>query len=213
MKIPSNPQKGYSIRAKNSEMLRFMRAERIVSVIGGKLKQSPNGKTIVIDESNNEWKNVPQKVPLHLISKQPSYIPAIGSPPEEGYKRVFVEWGTLNDKMATNYDAYWDIAAETYFFAKAYLNTSGAFGISSWEIVTGADPFEHETPPWPIGGSIPNYAVYLLGYVYEFEGAFYIYNSGGGSLLLTQHITEIIPNTDYGGAGIGRMLSFTRQVY
>lgn len=49
MKLPSNPQKGRSVAADFERLLRWCKGNRIVNVVGGKLKHSASGTTIEID--------------------------------------------------------------------------------------------------------------------------------------------------------------------
>ena len=49
MKLPSEPRDGYTVASKIKEIIQYLRGERIVGIIGGRIDQSPNGKTIIID--------------------------------------------------------------------------------------------------------------------------------------------------------------------
>jgi hypothetical protein len=48
MKLPSNPLSGGSVVAKITEIISFIRASRITSVIGGQIRETPNGSVLVI---------------------------------------------------------------------------------------------------------------------------------------------------------------------
>ena len=47
MKLPSNPLRGESIAAKVVEIINFMRASRITSVVGGQVRETPNGTVLI----------------------------------------------------------------------------------------------------------------------------------------------------------------------
>lgn len=49
MKFPSPPQRGQSVADTINDILRWMRSENVVGISGGRIKCSPNGKTIVLD--------------------------------------------------------------------------------------------------------------------------------------------------------------------
>jgi hypothetical protein len=51
MRLPTPAKEGYSVAAKIDEIINYLRGERIISVIGGRLQQSGNGKTIIIDKA------------------------------------------------------------------------------------------------------------------------------------------------------------------
>lgn len=153
-------------------------------------------------------------VPLTIILSKPRYLPAPEEPPPQSAKRVFIEWGTLNDRLATNWDEHWDIADTTYFFAKATLRATDTLKVVSWEVVTGSESDSHVTSDWPVGGERPTEAVCLLGVVHFEEGEFRsISNSGGGSLSLTEHIQSILSGSGAGEVQLGRQLIFSRLGY
>ncbi len=125
-----------------------------------------------------------------------------------------MEWGSLNDLLATNWDQYHDCTDTTYFFAKATLRQSETLKVMSWEVVTGPSYDSHSTDDWPVGSERPAFAVYLLGSVQFADGTFVaIQNSGGGSLVLSEHITHISPGTGLGDVEYGKQLVFSRQTY
>ena len=168
-----------------------------------------------IKTSRNEFPVEPavaSPAPLYITSKRPPYI-AAGAPPAGGAKRYYLTWGTLNDQLATNWGAHHDITATTYFFAKAVLRTTSTLQVTQWDIVTGAAFDSHVTADWAVGADRPGEAVCLLGVVYVTVGAHSIENSGGGSLALTEHITQIEPGSGAGDTVFGKQLLFTRQNY
>lgn len=48
MNIPTNPLKGEPVISKITEIIRFIRASRITSVVGGHLRETPNGTVLTI---------------------------------------------------------------------------------------------------------------------------------------------------------------------
>jgi hypothetical protein len=152
-------------------------------------------------------------VPLTIVGSRPRYIPAAAPPSSANNRRFYIEWGTLNDQLASNWDAYFDISDTTYFFAKAKLRTGSTLAVENWQIVTGTDYDSHKTADWPVGAPRPGEAVCMLGSVQFNEGAAYITNNGGGSLLVSEHLTDIRPGTGSGEVIYGRALYFYRQTY
>ena len=152
-------------------------------------------------------------IPLIILGSRPPYVPKPAQPPAEGVKRFYIEWGTLNDQLASNWDSHFDITDTTYFFAKATLRTSSTLAVQSWEIVTGPEYDSHKTADWPVGAPRPSEGVYLLGSVQFNEGVPYITNNGGGSLLVSEHLTDISPGTGGGEVIYGKGLYFYRQTY
>lgn len=153
-------------------------------------------------------------VPLHIIPKRPRYIPGPAVPVPSGHKRFFIEWGTISERLATNWDSYFDVNATTYFFAKVYLPITGPLLLNYWEIVTGPEVTSHQTPQWEVGGDRPEYAVCLLGSVlFDESGNFLdIVHNGGGSMTLTEHISEIRAASN-GSTQLRKQLYFSRQMY
>lgn len=72
MKFPSYPQSGQPVEKDFRDLLNYVRASRLISVSGGKLKESPNGLTIEIptsakganryDVTNHPWKVTKSKL-------------------------------------------------------------------------------------------------------------------------------------------------------
>ena len=155
-------------------------------------------------------------VPLTILMTRPPYIQEPESPPdaESRAKRYFIEWGTLNNLVAENWDDHFDLSQTTYFFAKATLRTTGTLKVTSWEIVTGAAYDTHKTPDWPVGENRPDSMVVLLGTVFVNEvGRHIISQSGGGSMVLSEHITILEPGSEAGETRIGKELTFHRLTY
>jgi len=155
-----------------------------------------------------------KSVPLAILGSRPPYIQAPATPAPQTGKRYFVEWGTLNNAVATNWDDSFDVSTTTYFFAKATLRTTGSLLVTSWEIVTGASQSSETMPDWTIGDARPDRAVVLLGVVFvDEEGNHVITQAGGGSLVISEHVTSIQAGTDAGEVKIGKELTYHRLAY
>jgi hypothetical protein len=152
-------------------------------------------------------------VPLHILASRPPYIAATTPPAEESLKRYYIEWGTLNNLVATNWDNHFEVAATTYFFAKATFQSGDAFVVTSWEIVTGPAANSHATAPWPIGSPRPASMVVLLGAVVVADGKHSVSQSGGGSIVISEHVTGIYPGGSSGETSVGKQLTYLRVPY
>jgi hypothetical protein len=149
-------------------------------------------------------------VPLHILNTKPAYIPEPVSAVTPPAKRYYIEWGTINEVVATNWDDYFDLSVTTYFFAEITFAPSDQLKVDSWEILTGAAYDTHVTPDWDVGDPRPATMVILLGWVFVADGVHTIAQSGGGSISVGEQITSITE----GGAGetvIGKQLVYQRQ--
>lgn len=155
-----------------------------------------------------------QCVPLAILPSRPPYIAAPQTPPAEGVKRYYIEWGTVNDVVADNWDDHFDVSATTYFFADISLAASDELKVASWEIVTGTSWDSHETPDWPVGDPRPASMVILLGQVFvDEDGKHFISSNGGGSIQITEHVASIVAGGSGGEVRIGKQLSYHRLTY
>lgn len=153
-------------------------------------------------------------VPLAILSSRPPYIAAPEAPPAEGIKRYYIEWGTVNDVVADNWDEHFNISSTTYFFADISLATGDQLKVASWEIVTGSSWDTHQTPDWPVGAPRPDSMVILLGQVFvDEDGKHSISPNGGGSIQVTEHVASILPGGSGGEVRIGKQLSYNRLTY
>jgi hypothetical protein len=155
-------------------------------------------------------------VPLAVIGSRPPYIPAPANQqsPTGTSKRYYIEWGTLNNLVAENWDDDFLVSSTTYFFAKATLRTTGTLQVTSWEIATGSAYDSVKTPDWDVGAARPNQAVVLLGTVFvDGDGVHSIAQSGGGSIVVGEHVTMIQPGSGAGEVKIGKELTCHRQAY
>ena len=168
-----------------------------------------SGRAIGLTKLGHGGGGAASVVPLHILSSKPAYIPEPTSPVSPSAKRFYIEWGTVKQVVASNWDAHFDIIATTYFFAKINFAASEDFVISSWEILTGADSDTHVTPGWDVGDPRPAYMVILLGFV-NVEGLVHtIANSGGGSIEVWEQIHSILQGTD-GETRIGKQMVYHR---
>lgn len=154
-------------------------------------------------------------VPLAILGARPSYIEAPATPPdpEATSKRYYVEWGTLNNLVAENWNDHFAVSSTTYFFAKATLRTTGSLLVTQWEIVTGPNYDSHEMPDWAVGAARPDKVVVLLGMVFVSEGVHTIAQAGGGSLVVSEHVTSIQQGSSAGEIRIGKQLTYHRLSY
>lgn len=150
--------------------------------------------------------------PLYITSSRPPYIPE-GGALGEGMQRYYITWGTLNDQLASNWDDHYDISSTTYFFAKATLRTTNTLRITTWEILTGSTPTAHVTADWAVGEVRPTSAVCMLGVVYVTSGEHSVANSGGGSLVLSEHLQNVEADGSGGAVKLSRQLVHTRLNY
>jgi len=117
--------------------------------------------------------------PLVITTSRPAFIAAtVGAGPATGTARVWVTFGTVNSRVAINLTDYIDVTSDSMIFAKATFTTTGAFAISSWEIVSEAAAFEIPTPTGPR----PDTGYYSLGSILFVDDVPVISNSGSGSL-------------------------------
>lgn len=156
-----------------------------------------------------------KSVPLAILGARPPYIagPATPPDPQSTTKKYYIQWGTLNNQVAQNWNASFNVSATTYFFAEATLRTTGSLLVTSWKIVTGPDYDSHETPDWQVGANRPNKAVVLLGVVFVEDDIHIISQSGGGSLVVSEHVTNILQGTNAGEVRIGKELTHHRLSY
>lgn len=159
--------------------------------------------------------STPQKlIPLHIISSRPVYIPAPEEAPTEGMKRFWIEWGTINSKIASNWDSHFDINATTFFFAKVNLNvTDESLSVVSWDIITAEEEDAYPPAIWGVDGVRPEEDHYLLGQVFIEESAVNIVNSGGGSLSLSEHLVNLFPGSGAGSVTIQKQFTWIRNIY
>jgi hypothetical protein len=156
-----------------------------------------------------------ERIPLTIIDYQPAHLPVPASEPAEGSIRYWIEYGDVNGLLPTNLDSYHDITSTTHFFVKITLNSDPDSSLAnSVEIVKGASNTTYSTPPWGIDGSRPANTYYYLGSVTINDDSFAILNTGGGSLSLTEHISNISPSGAIAGdVSISKQFAFIRQNY
>lgn len=211
MHEPPTPIKDADLLPWARRLVDYLRECRVQAGPGLRLRRSSSGSLLSVAPSGTDARPV---VPLHIIGSKPPYIPAASPPASGTARRYYIEWGTLNDQLAANWDSHHDITETTYFFAKATLRTTDTLLISFWEIILGEESNTHATADWLVGDPRPAEAVYLLGSVLVDEsGSHHILNSGGGSLTLTEHISQLQAGTGYGETLFGKQLTFGRNPY
>jgi len=172
-------------------------------------KHSQNGFTSHLTRRRSGGGGNPIR-PLVILGSRPAYIEAPASPVTPPAKRYFIEWGTINEIVATNWDAHFDLSATRYFFAEITFVASDQLKVASWQILTGAASNTHVTPDWDVGDPRPAKMVILLGVVSVIGSTHTISQSGAGSISVGEQITTI----NQGGAGetlIGKQLVYQRQ--
>jgi hypothetical protein len=215
MRLPPKKRTGYPILASDWNML--------IDAMEARTPRPGPGTEIVFSSGGFSFRvraasapGGPSKpVPLAILGSRPTYIRKPETPldPESTSKRYYIEWGTLNNLVAANWDDTFEVSSETYFFAKATLRTTGSLLVTSWEIVTGSNYDSHKMPDWEIGESRPNTAVVLLGIVFVADGVHSIAQSGGGSLVVSEHVTSIQSGSEAGEIRVGKELTYHRLTY
>jgi hypothetical protein len=215
MRLPSKKRPGNPILAKDWNLL--------IEALEARTPRPGPGTEIVSTTAGFTFRVKPsaaggagaKSIPLAIIGSRPPYIAAPATPPsqQETSKRYYIEWGTLNNLVAENWDASFTVSATTYFFAKATLRTSGSLLVTRWEIVSGPNYDSHKMPDWEIGESRPNTAVVSLGMVFVADGVHSIAQSGGGSLVVSEHVTSIQSGSGAGEIRVGKELTYHRLTY
>jgi hypothetical protein len=214
MHLPSKKRPGNPILAKDWNMLiDALEARTPRPGPGMEIVSSSGGFTFRVKSSSPGGGGV-KIVPLAIIGARPPYIaPSSPLPPNSSSRRYYIEWGTLNNLVAQNWNAHFDVSSTTYFFAKASLRTVDSFQVTNWEIVTGSSFSSHTTPDWPVGAPRPAHAVVLLGTVFVNNGGQFISQSGGGSIVMGEHIATMRPGSGAGDVLIGKQITYHRLTY
>ena len=106
------------------------------------------------------------------------------------------------------------VSSTTYFFAKATLRTTGTLQVTSWEIATGSALRLGEDPRLGSGSGAAEPGGGSLGTVFvDGDGVHSIAQSGGGSIVVGEHVTMIQPGSGAGEVKIGKELTCHRQAY
>lgn len=217
MRLPSKKRPGNPILAKDWNML--------IDALEARTPRPGPGTEIISTSAGFTFRVRPsaaggsgaitKPVPLAILGSRPPYIAAPATPPDPQAtsKRYYIEWGTLNNLVAENWDDDFTVSSTTYFFAKATLRSTGSLLVTSWEIVTGPNYDSQKTPDWEIGSPRPDSAVVLLGTVFVTNDVHTISQAGGGSLVLSEHITSIVSGYGTGEINIGKELTYHRLAY
>ena len=215
MRLPSKKRPGNPILAKDWNLL--------IDALEARTPRPGPGTEMILTSAGFTYRVKPsaaggtgtKAVPLAILGSRPPYIAAPPEPPDpqSTTKKYYIQWGTLNNLVAENWDASFDVSATTYFFAKATLRTTGSLLVTQWEIVTGPNYDSYTMPDWEIGESRPTSAVVTLGIVFVIDGIHTIAQSGGGSLVVSEHITSIQPASSAGEIRVGKELTYQRMAY
>jgi hypothetical protein len=188
----------------------FSLPKKTVTVYGPRVREPQ--KTIEIPSRATATAAPPAVVkPLQIVSAQPSYLPPPPSPPAEGASRLWVTWGSVNNAVATNWDAYFDLSADAVIYAEITLNTTSTYElISSWEIATGTSvPAQMAWPESSPGGSLRPAKLYILLGTY-IHAASAVSNTGGGSLIVGEYVTGMYDDYTSLGAVLTKALTWSR---
>lgn len=154
--------------------------------------------------------------PLTIATARPAYIPAPSGGPADGDKRVWFHWGSCAGKLAENWAAHFDCPQgegepDTWFWAEVnFAPSSAILTVTSWNIRSGTAEDEYENPLWP-PNTRPTQAYHPLGRVFAEGGT--VFNTGGGSLLVSQHIETIEASFKPGVANLRSAIFFQREGY
>lgn len=163
--------------------------------------------------------------PLTIVSSRPAYIPAPEGEDAEvptGHKRVWIRRAGCMGIIADNWDDFFDCpladpedeedeTPDTWFWAKINLPAGTTLTVSTWEIVTGEAFDAFTNAPWPAGGARPTVFYHALGRV--FASGSTVFNTGGGGLLVSEHVTNISNGPKPGVANVTRAVYVQREGY
>ena len=158
---------------------------RTASVAGSGSIRLFGGTVITTPRKSKSGKQVSLGA-LVVTSKCPKFIAPPTGAVAEGTLRVWVTYGTINSKVATNLTDHFDITTEKAIYAKATFTTSGGFAITSWVI-------EVQSLGWAIpapSGPRPDTGYYQLGAVHQVGDNLVLSSSGSGSLTVWPQISN-----------------------
>ena len=152
-------------------------------------------------------------VPLKLRDSRPTYMPA-SPPPGEGERLVWMEWGSINNTVATNWNEPLALSADRYLYADITLNQwSSTEMITSWELASGTSV--PTIPEWPASSPSeplrPDKYYILLGYYHHESGI--VSNEGGGSIMMAEHAHDIGGDYSTLGTYLKKSISYIRLNY
>ena len=100
MKFPDEPRDGFPLKKHIKQILAYLRASTITGIQGGRFKESPNGRFIIIPPASEPKKATPTKPPLWGTLKWDGETP-----------QLFMEYGVLHDWKDGTGDAIteWEI--------------------------------------------------------------------------------------------------------
>ena len=188
---PPMPSQGGSLLNWCLTAWRYMRACRPKAGPGIQLTETSSG-TIISLVTKPGGGGQAALGALVVTSSRPAFIAApTGAGPADGTLRVWVTYGTINSRVATNLTDYFDITTEKAIYAKATFTTSGGFAITSWEIEVQALNWEIPAP----SGPRPSTGYYALGAVHQVGDNLILANNGSGSLTVWPQISNSLSGT------------------
>lgn len=160
--------------------------------------------------------------PLTLTTSRPAYVPEPSSEVTSGSVRVYVTFGVVNNQLATNALEQIDLplthSTTHLIYAKVYLVASSnplyqADVVEHWEIVHSTVALNG--PGWGGSGQRPAHLFFNLGAVIvSAAGVPSVNSSGGGSVQITEHITDLTADgAHHTGVLMGKAFSILRLGY
>lgn len=154
--------------------------------------------------------------PLTIVSSRPSYIPEDPTPVAEGSKRFWITWGTIGGKVLDNWNNVLDVSlagASKFIALRLSLSPDGGDIVQSvaWETWNTWDEKTNASSTWSENGSRPSVFYIVLGSIQISDGVATIVNSGGGSIMVAEHVSSITQS----GAQliVTKSLHYTRLAY
>lgn len=218
MPAPQNPleakyEPGRSYLVAGSLLNLIIRMLRLQNIIAGdNLSETgtPMGRILKAKPGGGGTTTTAAAGALTLSLTKPDIHGEPVSGPSTGFVRVWVTFGTWNQRLPVNTVWYLDVAddADRYFFAKATLSTgTDRLELAEWEIVSGAAADTEETGDWGLAGELPETLVLLLGTFSHATAA--VASTGAGSIYTRDHLSNVA--TDGGTTTFTRNIDFVRH--
>jgi hypothetical protein len=218
MALPPNPleakyEAGRSYLVAGSLLNAMVRLLRLQNIIPGKnLSETgtPNGR--ILDGAAGGGTVTAAAAPgaLTLSLTRPPLYGAPDSGPAAGDVRIWVTFGTWNQRLPENLVWYLDVDEDldAYIFAVATLATgTDRLQVAEWELLAGAAADTHETAAWGSGGELPATIALLLGTYSEATGQ--VASTGEGSIYTRDHLSNV--TTDSGATLFTRNIDIVRH--
>lgn len=163
--------------------------------------------------------------PLTIATSRPSYIPAPTIPVPANHRRVWINWGSCQGQLARNWSAHFDCPqtpddhdeeedepiANNWFWAQITFGAGTNLTVAEWEVVRGSTADAFINAPWPAGTGRPEVYYHPLGQV--FSDGTEPFNTGGGSLLVSEFPSSIANGSKPGVAALTMSIYVQREGY